>query len=61
MPGEIYSFGIVYLFEDNTTSPTYHIPGRNPSLSETTIFTQGNNIYPMASNNISKNSGAFST
>ena len=56
MPGEIYSFGIVYLFEDNTTSPTYHIPGRNPSLSKTTTFTQGNNIYPMASNNISKNS-----
>ena len=56
MPGEIYSFGIVYLFEDNTTSPVYHIPGRNPNLSETTTFTQGGNVYPMASNNISKNS-----
>ena len=56
MPGEIYSFGIAYLFEDNTTSPVYHIPGRNPNLSKTTTFTQGNNVYPMASNNISKNS-----
>ena len=27
MPGEIYSFGIVYTFEDGTTSPVYHIPG----------------------------------
>ena len=29
MPGEIYSFGIVYVFEDGTTTPVYHIPGRN--------------------------------
>ncbi len=28
-PGEIYSFGIVYLFKDGTTSPVYHIPGVN--------------------------------
>lgn len=35
MPGEIYSFGIVYLFEDGTTSPVFHIPGRNEGfLSE---------------------------
>lgn len=27
MPGEIYSFGIVYVFNDGTTSPVYHIPG----------------------------------
>lgn len=27
MPGEIYSFGIVYVFDDGTTSPAYHIPG----------------------------------
>lgn len=30
-PGEIYSFGIQYFFEDNTISPVFHIPGRNPS------------------------------
>tara|TARA_R110000744_G_scaffold113147_5_gene212033 strand:- start:2585 stop:7384 length:4800 start_codon:yes stop_codon:yes gene_type:complete len=28
MPGEIYSFGIVYVFEDGTSSPVFHIPGR---------------------------------
>jgi len=32
MPGEIYSFGIVYVFEDNSLSPVYHIPGRNKSF-----------------------------
>jgi len=29
MPGEVYSFGINYVFNDGTISPTYHIPGRN--------------------------------
>jgi len=29
MPGEIYSFGIVYVFSDGTTSPAYHIPGES--------------------------------
>jgi hypothetical protein len=28
MPGEIYSFGIVYIFDDSSLSPVYHIPGR---------------------------------
>ena len=29
MPGEVYSFGINYVFNDGSISPTYHIPGRN--------------------------------
>lgn len=29
MPGEIYSFGIVYIFKSGFISPVYHIPGRN--------------------------------
>ena len=29
MPGEVYSFGIVYVFKDGTVSPTFHIPGKN--------------------------------
>lgn len=29
MPGEIYSFGIVYIFEDGSTTPVFHIPGRS--------------------------------
>lgn len=33
MPGEMYSFAAVYVFDDGTVSPAYHIPGRNPSYS----------------------------
>lgn len=29
MPGEVYSFGIVYLFADGFTSPAFHIPGKS--------------------------------
>ena len=36
MPGEIYSFGIVYIYSDGTKSPVYHIPGiTSEYLSET--------------------------
>lgn len=28
-PGEIYPFGIVYVFEDGSETPEFHIPGRN--------------------------------
>jgi len=28
MPGEMYSFGIVYIFDDSSLSPSYHIPGK---------------------------------
>ena len=28
MPGEIYSFGIVYIFENSVVTPSYHIPGK---------------------------------
>ena len=31
MPGEVYSFGIVYLFNDGYLSPVFHIPGKNVS------------------------------
>lgn len=29
LSGEVYSFGIVYIFKDGSVSPAYHIPGRN--------------------------------
>lgn len=29
MPGEGYSFGVVYLDDDGTLSPVFHIPGKN--------------------------------
>ena len=30
MPGEIYAFGIVYIYDDGSESPVIHIPGRSP-------------------------------
>lgn len=51
MPGEIYSFGLVYVFKDGTVSPVYHIPGKSPALMEETIFTPGSK--PMSKSNAS--------
>lgn len=50
MPGEIYSLGIVYIFEDNSLSPVYHIPGKNPLVIPNKIYSIGDSVYPM--NNI---------
>ena len=47
-PGEIYSFGIVYVFEDGTKSPVFHIPGKNHS-TKNTAFIQG--AIPMSTDN----------
>ncbi len=48
MPEEIYSFGIMYLFEDMTTSPVFHIPGKNPKEKDTLCSLGGGpNLYPM--------------
>lgn len=55
MPGEMYSFGLVYVFEDGTISPVLHIPGKNPNVNPTTIFQPGPNTYPMSINNESVN------
>lgn len=52
MPGEIYSFGIVYVFEDGTKSPVYHIPGKPSYVDKNTVFDAGNNVYPMSNDNI---------
>lgn len=54
MPGEIYSFGIVYIFEDNTESPVYHIPGKS-SKDADTVYQPGPNVYGMSTNNASEN------
>jgi hypothetical protein len=51
MPGEIYSFGIVFIFEDNSLSPVYHIPGKSSSLPVNHMFTAGPTIYPMSNIN----------
>jgi hypothetical protein len=51
MPGEIESFGIVYVFDDGYTSPVCHIPGKNNSILEGTVFSPGPNIKAMRSTN----------
>ena len=56
MPGEIYSFGIVYIFKDGSLSPVYHIPGKSPTVASNITFTPGDNVYPMDNNNQSLNS-----
>jgi len=55
MPGEIYSFGIVYVFEDGSLSPVFHIPGKNPNVDASMVFSPGDNTYPMDNNNESVN------
>jgi hypothetical protein len=51
MPGEIYSLGVVWIFDDYSESPAFHIPGKNPGLPTNTIFSPGLNVYPMRNNN----------
>lgn len=48
MPGEIYSFGIVYVFEGGALSPVYHIPGKSSIVGPNTTYTTGSNVYPMS-------------
>jgi len=52
MPGEIYSFGIVYIFEDNSLSPVFHIPGKSPLSTTQQMFSTGPGVYPMANRNL---------
>jgi hypothetical protein len=47
MPGEIYSFGIVYIFKDNSLSPVFHIPGKSPLSTPQQMFSTGAGVYPM--------------
>ena len=51
MPGEIYSLAIVYIFADNSTSPAFHIPGKNPNLPVNYMFSAGPSVYPMSNIN----------
>lgn len=54
MPGEVYSFGIVYVFADGSMSPVFHIPGKSKSTLNTK-FSKENNVYPMSVDNQSNN------
>ena len=60
MPGEIYSFGIVFIFKDNTLSPVYHIPGRPRSDHSTNtsgkyVSSSDPKKYYMSDDNTLKN------
>lgn len=50
-PGEIYSLGLIYIFEDYSVSPVMHIPGKSPLVSNTHVFAQGAKVYPMSNIN----------
>lgn len=53
MPGEIYSFGIVYVFWRWDVSPAYHIPGKNTTLPNNLVFQQSGakQYYPLSIDN----------
>jgi hypothetical protein len=51
MPKEIYSFGGVFLFENNIQSPVYHIPGKGPDVPEDFIYDYEEGVYAMAKDN----------
>lgn len=47
MFGEVYSFGIVYVFKDGYKSPAYHIPGRPiDGVNGMDFYECENNVYP---------------
>ena len=47
--GEVYSFGIIYQFENGDFSPVFHIPGKNPNTKyRDKKYTTGDNIFPMS-------------
>lgn len=47
--GEVYSFGIIYQFENGDFSPVFHIPGKNPNPKyRDKKYTTGDNIFPMS-------------
>ena len=48
MPGEIYSFGIVFIFEDRSVSPVFHIPGKNLFVPTSKMYSAGEKTYPMS-------------
>lgn len=44
---EIYALGIIYVYSDGTTSPVFHIPGRESNSYDTAELTVGTDI-PLA-------------
>ena len=50
-PGDIYSLGIQYIFEDYSTSPVFHIPGKSPKVAKDIVFSPEAGVYPMSNIN----------
>lgn len=50
-PGEIYSLGINYIFDDYTIAPTMHILGKPSTVSNSHVFSPGPEVYPMSNRN----------
>ena len=50
-PGEIYSFGIVYVFENGAKSPVYHIPGKSQNAADDEVYSNGH-VLPMSKHNM---------
>ena len=51
MPGEIYSFGIVYILKSGFITPVFHIPGKAPGADLTKkVFykEEGVETFPMS-------------
>lgn len=47
--GEVYSFGIIYQFENGDFSPVFHIPGKNPNPKyRDKKYSEGDNVFPMS-------------
>ena len=59
MPGEIQSYGIVYILEGNILSPVYHIPGKGSTESASKKYSAGSNVRPMQLDNRSANNKYF--
>lgn len=58
-PGEIYSLGLVWVFEDYSVSPVMHIPGKSSLVSNGYIFSPGSKVHPMSNINNTNNSELY--
>ena len=60
IPGEVYSLGIVYVFEDGFESPVFHIPGKNNKVLKGHIYNNSVSsdyrVFPMTHSSLDKKS-----
>ena len=51
MPGEIYSFAVVFVFKGGITSPAFHIPGKPPADTENNMSANNTLLNTTYTNN----------